>query len=150
MASSNRNMRDKYAYFIRGRKVVLLEFKNEFHGTDSYSEPDYQPNSDGGDALTDANDGKYGIDDGLLLQFTAIPDTSELLTENDELPVNDILSLAMVDYIKAQLVEDPKDQAKQGYYMMRFKDRIAKYNTRKVGGLRRVTGNKYMNEVKDV
>ena len=143
-ASTIRTMREKYAYFIRGRKVCILEFKSSTSGND-YSYPSYQPNSDGGDSLTEANVGKTGIEKGLLLQFTAIPDTSELLTENDELPVNDILSLAMVDYIKAQLVEDPKDQAKQGYYMMRFKDRIAKYATRKVGGLRRVVGNKYMN-----
>ena len=141
--SDQRTMKEKYSYFIRGRKICILEWKENLAGnTQSY--PDYQPPSATTDALDDSNAGKNGISNGLMLQFTAIPDVDELLTENDILPVNDILSLAMVDYIKAQLVEDPKDQGKQAYYLGRFKDRISKYSNRKVGGLRRVVGNKYM------
>ena len=141
--SDQRTMKEKYSYFVRGRKIVIIEWKQNIAGsTESYL--DYQPSSYNEDSLDEENAGKSGLADGLLLQFTAIPDMEELLNESDLLPVNDILSLAMVDYIKAQLVEDPKDQAKQAYYMGRFKDRIAKYSNRKVGGLRRVVGNNYM------
>jgi hypothetical protein len=141
-----RRMRDKYSYFIRGRKLVLLEWKDVISTTMDESYPDYQAPSSSGDSLTGANAGKTGISSGLLLQFTAIPDTDELLTENDLVPVNDILALAMVDYIKAQLVEDPRDQAKQVYYMQRFKEKIAKYANKKVGGIRRVVGTEFMRD----
>ena len=140
-----RSGHDRYSYFIRGRKIVILEWKSVVGGTDYANEPEYQPPSASSDELTDANEGKTGIDNGLMLQFTAIPEVEELLTENDLLPVNDILALAMVDYIKAQLIEDPKNQAKQVYYLQKFKDRIAKYNSRKVGGVRTVVGTKFMN-----
>ena len=139
-----RCMKDKYNYFVRGRKIVVIEWKNSATSDVGGCEPDYQPPSSNSDALDGNNSGKYGISDGLLLQVTAIPDLSELLNEKDDIPVNDVLAMAMVDYIKSQLVEDPKDQGKQIYYMQRFKDRIAKYNSRKVGGARIVGGTGYM------
>ena len=137
-----RCMNDRYNYFVRGRKVVIVEWKNTYNGNEC--EPDYQAPSSGTDILIGNNAGKYGVDNGLLLQMTAIPDLTELLNESDNVPVNDVLAMAMVDYIKASLVEDPKDQAKQIYYLQRFKDRIAKYNSRKTGGVRTVVGNGYM------
>jgi hypothetical protein len=140
-----RCMKDRYNYFVRGRKIILIEWKNSTASDDvTGCEPDYQPPAANSDTLTGANTGKKGITNGLLLQITAIPDLSELLNEKDDVPVNDVLAMAMVDYIKAQLVEDPKDQGKQLYYMQRFKDRVAKYNSRKVGGARIVGGTGYM------
>ena len=137
-----RCMSERYNYFIRGRKVVIIEWKNSLVVNDC--DPQYQGPSGGPDTLLGNNIGKEGILNGLLLQMTAIPDLDELLNETDDIPVNDVLSMALVDYVKAALIEDPKDQTRQLYYMQKFKDRVAKYNSRKVGGARTVSGNSYM------
>ena len=139
-----RCMNERYNYVVRGRKIIVIEWKGVSTSDPSGCEPEYQAPSNGQDALTGDNAGLMGIDGGLLLQLTAVPDLNEVLSEKDEIPVNDILATAMVDYIKAQLVEDPKDQAKQLYYMQKFKERIARYNSRKVGGSRTVAGTGYM------
>ena len=52
--------------------------------------------------------------------------------------------MAVVDYIKAQLVEDPKDHSIREYFMQRFRDKVSRYNSRKVGGARIISGNPYM------
>ena len=137
-----RCMNERYSYFIRGRKLVIIEWKNT--AVINNCEPHYQAPTDGVDSLDGDNTGKSGIKDGILMQITAIPSLDEVLNEKDTIPLNDVLSMALVDYIKAQLVEDPKNQAKQLYYIQRFKDRIAKYNSRKVAGARIVLGNKFM------
>lgn len=139
-----RCMNERYNYTVRGRKIIIVEWKSASTADPSGCEPEYQAPSSGEDALTGDNAGLTGVEKGLLLQLTAIPDLNEILSEKDEIPLNDILATAMIDYIKAQLVEDPKDQAKQLYYMQKFKERIARYNSRKVGGARTVAGTGYM------
>ena len=119
-----RKTRDKYKYFIRGRQLMIVEMKldNEIEHGD---EPNYT-------APTDT------ISNGLLLEYTAIPDTSELLNETDNIPLNDTLALALVDYCKAALIDKPENMQKREYLMARFKDRVAKYVRVRVGGLRQV------------
>ncbi len=140
----SRCMSERYNYFIRGRKLVLIEWIRTAISDPTGCEPDYQAPSSGQDSLDGANSGKTGYSDGLMLQLTAIPDLNEILSEKDSIPVNDVLAMAVVDYIKAQLVEDPKNQAKREYYMQRFTDKVSRYNSRKVGGPRIITGNKFM------
>jgi len=121
-----KNVEDKYGYFIRGRQLIIVEYGFDevyLEGTPNYTAP------------------KSTITNGLMLEYTAIDDLSEVLTEKDSLPVHDTLALAIVDYVKAQLVEDMKDFAKKEYHMAKFKDRIAKYTNARIGGLRRVLGN---------
>jgi hypothetical protein len=120
-------IRDKYGYFIRGRELVVIEWVDSVI---SNAPPYVAPSST--------------ISDGLMLEYTAIDDLSEILTEKDILPVHDTLALAVVDYVKAQLVEDMRDYAKKEYFMTRFKNRIAKYTNARVGGLRRVLGDSHM------
>ena len=120
---------DKYGYFIRGRQVIVVEYgRDEVHLENT---PDYTPP-------------KTTIADGLLLEYTAIDSLAEVLNESDDIPLHDTLALAVVDYIKAQLVEDVRDFAKKEYYMAKFKDRIAKYTNARTGGIRRVLGNENM------
>ena len=134
-----REIKDRYAYFVRGRQLVLIEYKRYSDiGVDG--KPPYQAPEGGGDSLDGSNAGKTGFADALMLEYTAIPDVAELLNENDEIPIHDTMALAIVDYIKAQLVEDPRNFKMKEYYLERFNKRVAEYANARVGGLRRVTG----------
>ena len=73
-----------------------------------------------------------------MLEYTAIPDTTELLNETDVIPLNDTLALALVDYCRAALIDDPEKLQQREYYMARFKNRVASYVTARVGGMRRI------------
>ena len=119
-----RKIKDKFKYFIRGRQLLIIEMEldtNIEHG----DEPNYTAP-------------KETIPNGLLLEYTAIPDTSELLNETDDIPLNDTLALALVDYCKAALIDKPENMQKREYLMARFKDRVAKYVRVRVGGIRQV------------
>ena len=124
-----RRINERFGYFIRGRQIIIVEWK--ITPSTITDEPGYT-------APTET------ISDGLMLEYTAIDDLSDLLSEKDVLPVHDTLALAIVDYIKAQLVEDVKDYTKKEYYMRRFKDRIAKYTNARIGGVRKVLGDRKM------
>ena len=76
------------------------------------------------------------ITNGLLLEYTAIPDMSEVLNETHEIPLNDTLALALVDYVKAALLDGPELAAQREYYMKRFRDRVHKYVRVRIGGIR--------------
>ena len=119
-----RKVREQFKYFIRGRQLMIIEMKldNEIeHG----NEPNYTAP-------------KNTISNGLLLEYTAIPDTSELSNDKDTIPLNDTLALALVDYCKAALIDKPENMQKREYLMARFKDRVAKYVRVRVGGIRQV------------
>tara|TARA_R110002012_G_scaffold7562_5_gene35288 strand:- start:26531 stop:26929 length:399 start_codon:yes stop_codon:yes gene_type:complete len=119
-----RKIGEQFKYFVRGRQLMIIEMKldNEVeHG----NEPNYTAP-------------KKTITNGLLLEYTAIPDTSEILNETDVIPLNDTLALALVDYCKAALIDKPENMQKREYLMARFKDRVAKYVRVRVGGIRQV------------
>ena len=67
-----------------------------------------------------------------------IKEQIRLLNETDTIPLNDTLAIALVDYIKASLLDSPELAAQREYYMKRFKDRIAKYVRVRIGGIRQV------------
>tara|TARA_Y100000310_G_scaffold269678_1_gene283034 strand:- start:905 stop:1345 length:441 start_codon:yes stop_codon:yes gene_type:complete len=134
-----RTIRERYSYFMRGRQLIIIEHKLS---TDLgiNNEPSYQAPTGGGETLTGSNEGKTGRKDMLMLEYTAIPDVAELLNEADEIPIHDTMALAIVDYIKAQLIDDPKNFNQRDYLMARFDKRIAEYTNARVGGIRRVIG----------
>tara|TARA_B100000809_G_scaffold179851_1_gene177459 strand:+ start:3174 stop:3611 length:438 start_codon:yes stop_codon:yes gene_type:complete len=134
-----RTMKERYSYFMRGRQLVIIEHKI-FSDVGVDNSPPYQAPTGGTDALDGSNEGKTGRGDSLMLEYTAIPDVADLLNENAEIPIHDTMALAIVDYIKAQLVEDPRNFKMKEYYMGRFNKRIAEYTNARVGGLRRVQG----------
>ena len=124
-----RKVADKYAYFIRGRQLVIIEY------------PTNQEVPVGDAPLYSAP--TSSITDGLMLEYTAIPDTSGIVNESSVIPLNDTLALALVDYIKATLIDSPEMLQQREYYMTRFKNRVAKYVTARVGGARRVITRKF-------
>ena len=119
-----RQINEKFGYFVRGRQIILVEFKVDT-SIPLGSEPIYS-------APTEAHTG------GLMLEYTAIPDTTELLNETDTIPLDDTLALALVDYCRAAIIDQPERLQQREYYMTRFKNRVASYVTARVGGLRRV------------
>lgn len=128
----NKQIDEKYAYFIRGRQLIIIQWKSAAIAANSGANtPNYC-------APTEA------ITNGLMLEYTAIPDTSELLQSSDVIPVHDTLALALVDYCKAQLLDRPEDLRQRELHMQRFRDRIAKYTEARIGGLKRVLGNNFL------
>ena len=119
-----RAISDKYAYFVRGRQIIIIEFPIDTTITVGDAPQYTAPSS--------------AIALGLMLEYTAIPDTSEVLNETDSIPLNDTLSLALIDYIRAALIDSPEMLQQREYYMNRFRNRVAKYVTKRVGGQRRV------------
>lgn len=126
---AGRLVADKYAYFIRGRQLIIIEYPTNTEvnigDTPLYSSP------------------TSTITNGLLLEYTAIPDTSGIVNESSDIPLNDTLALALVDYIRATLIDSPEMLQQREYYMNRFRQRVAKYVTARVGGARRVITRKF-------
>ena len=120
-----RQINEKYGYFVRGRQIILIDFKLDT-SIPLGSEPTYSAPT-------------AGLALGLMLEYTAIPDTTELLNETDTIPLDDTLALALVDYCRAAIIDQPERLQQREYYMTRFKNRVASYVTARVGGLRRVT-----------
>ena len=135
--STERNMEERYSYFIRGRQLMLIEHKLSTN-IGANNEPPYQAPSEGTDTLDGVNVGKIGRENALMLEYTAIPSLAEILNETDDIPIHDTMALAIVDYVKAQLINDPEGFRQKEYYMARFNQRIAEYANARVGGLRRV------------
>jgi hypothetical protein len=132
-----RGMKERYFYFVRGRQFVILEWKN----TPDYSNfnaPSYQAPSGGADTLDGDNLGETGLTEALLVEYTAIPELNEILSEQDSIPVANALDMAVVDYVKSRLVEDPNDFKKKEYYLAKFRERVTKYARVKTGGSRTV------------
>lgn len=141
--ADTRSMKERYFYFVRGRQLVVLENKTaKDYG--NVNNPTYQPPTGGTDTLDGVNDGEVGFTEGLLIEYTAIPDLAEVLSESDNIPIADALNTAMVDYVKGRLVEDVQDFRKKEYYMVKFKERVAKYARMKTGGSRVVQGTGFM------
>jgi len=141
--ADSRSMKQRYFYFMRGRQLIVLEHKTVSDYGDVNS-PTYQPPSGGTDTLDGVNDGETGRTEGLLIEYTAIPDLDEVLSESDTIPIADALNTAMVDYVKGRLVEDVQDFRKKEYYMVKFRERVAKYARMKTGGSRVVQGTGFM------
>ena len=120
-----RTISQRYGYFVRGRQLIIIYKKLSSALSSSNSEPSYSAPP-------------VAHTDGLMLEYTSIPNTSELISETDSIPLNDTLSLALVDYCKAALIDNPENLKQREMYMMRFKDKVAKYTRARVGGIRKV------------
>tara|TARA_Y100000593_G_scaffold83824_1_gene158293 strand:- start:9110 stop:9547 length:438 start_codon:yes stop_codon:yes gene_type:complete len=143
--ADQRSSAQRYSYFIRGRQIIIVEHKTvESLPVGLDQSPSYQPPSGGSDSLIGSNAGLTGRQDAFLLEYTAIPDLSGMVSEKDEIPLPDGLNEAVVNYCKAMLLDDPKDAQLREYYLAKFKERVSKYARAKVGGLRRVQGTGFM------
>lgn len=140
--SDNRSVSERYQYFIRGRQLVIIEQRDKT-GT-ALNAGGSVPINDlatTGDDTPPYQAPSETITNGLMLEYTSIPDTSGMTDESDDVPLNDVLALAVVDYMKAVVTEDPGIRE---YYMNKFNKRVVRYVEGRTGGLRRVLGNAMM------
>ena len=123
-------MGDSYLYFMKGRELVLL-FKDS---TGKWVTP-----SSAIDNGVDQNATPYGLE----LEYSAVPSLATIINESSILPFPDVISLAMVDYIKAKMKEEQGDLEQKEYYMKEFERKIAKFESVKLGSSKRITTGSY-------
>ena len=125
-ASDERLIAEIYSYFIRGRQIIVIE--NLKTDPSDPEEPSYKAPGETHSA-------------SLMLEYTSLPDTSDMVDETDDVPVDEIIAKAIVDYIKSEISEEPELKE---YHMNRFNKRVVRFCEGRVGGLRRVLGNSNM------
>ena len=139
--SDHRTVAERYGYFIRGRQLIIIEHVNNANsglnvdGNTSINISNSSNDAPGYQAPSEA------ITAGLMLEYTSVPDTSGMNDESDDVPLNDVLALAVVDYIKAATTDDPKLRE---YYMEKFNKRVVRYVEGRTGGIRRALPNPMM------
>ena len=126
--TGSRSVEERYQYFVRGRQLIIVEQKETSSGDTGGDEPSYQSPSE-------------TITGGLLLEYTSIPDLTSMTDEQDDIPLNDVLALAVIDYMRSATAEEP---AMREYYMDKFNKRVVRYVEGRVGGIRRIMPNKMM------
>ena len=116
-----------YAYFIRGRSFILVQWDGynwvsptETVGNESDSDWSQNPK-------------------GYLLEYSAVPDVSGITSEESIIPASDILALALVDYVNAKVYEEQGDIKLKEYWMNEFRRKVYKLDSKKTGGLRRIS-----------
>ena len=78
-----------YVYFLKGKYIILKE------------------SSDGSGSRETLSNPTENIEEGLLLDVARVPNFSDIDSENDILPIPEALEEAVVNYVKAQLQQDP-------------------------------------------
>ena len=116
-----------YGYFIRGRSFILVQWDGynwvsptETVGNESDSDWSQNPK-------------------GYLLEYSAVPDVSGITSEESIIPASDILALALVDYVNAKVYEEQGDIKLKEYWMNEFRRKVYKLDSKKTGGLRRIS-----------
>jgi len=139
--SGSRNVAERYQYFIRGRQLIIIEQKDVAGvGLNAGGSVPINDVTSGDDAPPYQAPSET-ITKGLMLEYTSIPDMSSMNDESDDVPLTDVLALAVVDYIKGAVAEEP---ALREYYMDKFNKRVVRYVEGRTGGLRRTLGNAMM------
>jgi hypothetical protein len=102
------------------------------------------------DALLEDNDngvptetGKNGIEEGLLFEYAYTQDLANVSSGGSNIDIPDFLIQAIVDYIKAHLIEDAAQFQVREYYMQRFRDRVSNYSGTRIAGARITRPNPY-------
>ena len=133
-----RKPHEEFVYFMRGRTVILQQLDLD-QNSSSYGE--YIAPHNWKDDL-DGNEG-LGIEEGLQFEYTFVQDLSTIITGDSDIEISDFLIQAIVDYIKAQLIEDKAEFKIREYYMQRFRDRVEKYAGSRISGARFVKPSPY-------
>ena len=141
IANEKRKPHEEFLYFMRGRTIILRQLNLDSNSA-SYGE--YIAPHNWTDALVDSNNtstGKSGIEEGLLFEYSYTQDLTGVSSGSSNIDISDFLIQAVVDYIKAQLIEDAAQFQVREYYMKRFRDRVANYSGTRIAGARIVRPN---------
>jgi hypothetical protein len=139
--ADSRSVAERYQFFIRGRQLIIIEQK---------SSAGVGLNAGGSTPINDVAVGDDSppyqapsetISGGLMLEYTSVPDMSSMTDEQDDIPLNDVLALAVIDYMRGATAEEP---AMREYYMEKFNKRVVRYVEGRTGGVRKIMGNSMM------
>ena len=112
---------DKFAWFKRGRDFIVMEVPNE---DNTLNEPD---------------DPTVSITNGIEIEYTSIPQftvTGATDPYTTELPCDDMMAYALLDFVKAKIHEDGGDVKLKEYYIKSFRQKVKEADDNKVAGLR--------------
>ena len=101
----------EYAYYVRGRDIAIME-------VDTTTLPNTTFQSG-----TLWKSPQSTINDGLLLEYSAVPkskDGGEITDESDDIDISDLYAKAVVYYVKAKLAEDAGQFELKEYNMKEF------------------------------
>lgn len=101
----------RYGYYVEGGNIGILEQNVETGKWDS-------PTSD--------------ITNGLMIRFTKVPTAPT--SESADIPMDEGLALALVDYVKAKIFEQQGDYDKRQFHMREFKKRVMQHQKNRNGG----------------
>tara|TARA_B110001454_G_scaffold176088_1_gene168095 strand:+ start:173 stop:544 length:372 start_codon:yes stop_codon:yes gene_type:complete len=101
----------RYGYYVEGGNIGILQEDTTTGKWDSTT---------------------VSITDGLLIRFTKMPVAPS--TETGNLPVDDGLALALVDYVKAKIFEQQGDYEKRMFHMREFKKQVMQHQKNRNGG----------------
>ena len=130
----------EYAYYVKGNKIAVVE-KDET-GADGLN----YTYSDGSGLDLPSGTGTWkspqeAVTGGLRIGYSERADNVDGVTmtnEGHDVPVDEFLAKAVVDYVKARLAEDMGDLEKREYFMREFHRKISKYENTKFAGPRSV------------
>ena len=130
----------EYAYYVKGNKIAVVE-KDET-GADGLN----YTYSDGSGLDLPSGTGTWkspqeAVAGGLRIGYSERADNVDGVTmtnEGHDVPVDEFLAKAVVDYVKARLAEDMGDLEKREYFMREFHRKISKYENTKFAGPRSV------------
>ena len=130
----------EYAYYVKGNKIAVVE-KDET-GADGLN----YTYSDGSGLDLPSGTGTWkspqeAVTGGLRIGYSERADNVDGVTmtnEGHDVPVDEFLAKAVVDYVKARLAEDMGDMDKREYFMREFHRKISKYENTKFAGPRSV------------
>ena len=130
----------EYAYYVKGNKIAVVE-KDET-GADGLN----YTYSDGSGLDLPSGTGTWkspqeAVTGGLRIGYSERADNVAGVTmtnEGHDVPVDEFLAKAVVDYVKARLAEDMGDLEKREYFMREFHRKISKYENTKFAGPRSV------------
>ena len=101
----------KYGYYVEGGNIGILEENINTGKWDSSTKT---------------------IANGILIRFTKIPTAPA--SENANIPMDEGLALALVDYVKAKIFEQQGDYEKRMFHMREFKKHVMQHQKNKNGG----------------
>ena len=131
----------EYAYYVKGNKIAVVE-KDET-GADGLN----YTYSDGSGLDLPSGTGTWkspqeAVTGGLRIGYSERADNVDGVTmtnEGHDVPVDEFLAKAVVDYVKARLAEDALNMEMKEYFMREFKKILEKHENSKTRGIRIIT-----------
>ena len=121
---NKRHSRTKYVYYIRGRKLAIVEWDGE----------DWISPKTTNTFLAEQNGADIEPTGGFLLEYTYLP--SLPASEINDVDLDELGCQALIAYMKASKLEDSGDLEGAQYYFRKFKKLAQMSRSNKFAGIR--------------